>query len=67
MGKKNDSGARAVRYAVGSVLTQTDANEFRLLAKKYGKANTVSKAKARKKLKSLGIHTEKGNISRRYG
>jgi hypothetical protein len=50
-----------------SALSQQDANKFKKSAKIYAKNATSSKKKAQDKLKSMGIYTETGQISKKYG
>ena len=54
------------RPTSSSVLTQKDANRYRIVLSKYAKANTSSKGVAQDTLKSLGIYTAQGKISKNY-
>lgn len=57
---------KSAKASSDSVLTQKDADRFEQTARKYGKAATASRAKARSKLQELGIHTSKGRLSKKY-
>lgn len=62
-GKKSESVL--ARSNASSVLTQKDANQYNVTVKNYAKKATASKSKAVSALKSLGIHTTTGRISKK--
>jgi hypothetical protein len=66
MSKKKTSKVSS-QPAVASVLTQRDADEYRIALKKYSKNVTSSKKKAQQLLWTLGTHTSTGKVSKKYG
>ena len=65
MPKKN--GAKTNRTSdVASVLTQKDADRFKVSARDYGKTAASTTATARSKLQGLGIYTTKGRLTKKY-
>ena len=66
MAKTNNKHVSS-KSTAASILTQKDADQYRVAVTKYAKEATSSKAKARKTLISLGTHTKSGKLSRKYG
>ncbi len=66
MSKKKVSKVSS-RTTAASVLTQRDADEYRIALKKYSKDATSSKRKAQQLLWGLGTHTPTGKVSKKYG
>ena len=52
---------------LNATLNQKDAEEHRLAAGRFVKKATKSKKVAQETLKSMGIYTATGRLSRRYG
>ena len=50
-----------------ATLNQKDADEHRRAASRFVKEATTSKKRAQETLKSMGIYTASGRLSRKYG
>ncbi|MGE0253766.1 MAG: hypothetical protein AB7N54_13845 [Alphaproteobacteria bacterium] len=66
MSKKRSDQKRA-SVTGSAVLTQRDADRFRVAAKKYAAAANKSQKTAQDTLKSLGLYTPTGKLAKRYG
>lgn len=60
------SASETTRSGRGSVLTQKDADKFKVSAKNYARKATASREKAQSKLISIGIYSKSGRLSKKY-
>lgn len=65
--KSGKASVRRTKSAAASVLTQKDADRFKKSASAWGRKVTKTKKTAKNALISLGISTESGRLTKKYG